>query len=412
MSAAELRWHQQDFVTQGLQRRGLELGRQAEPLEPVHQVVGQQQQVKVGLVGQVVASGDVTQGVVAFELLDDQFDSGPVVVEAPEVEWLQGQIGDENLVMIVPELKQSQLFAGIFRLRSSDHHETRRMCPAVGLIAKRGRLDAPAETAIAQAAQPTLNGRSQSSHDDVASPLLLHPVGELVIEKPFVGAQNHALALLRDFAEAGLHTLQRAAWRAHIPGPQLAMPEVAGPRFETQKRVVRAAAGLARVVPDAGTLLFAVEHQNRRVQIENQTRRCPRASQHAAQEPVVQLAQLRQGDRSYPQQKAAHRGGIGIGLQPSQKLEDTVLLQQLGRLDSFQTEHHRIQQGQEHLSHTVAVVSLEDSNFLSDGALEPGASEKAMQQVHATIMSKVAGTEADGKLARTLGHLRQKLPLG
>jgi hypothetical protein len=32
-------------------------------------------------------------------------DGGPVVVEAPEVEWLQGQIGDENWVMIASELK-------------------------------------------------------------------------------------------------------------------------------------------------------------------------------------------------------------------------------------------------------------------------------------------------------------------
>jgi hypothetical protein len=30
--------------------------------------------MKVGLVDQIVASGDVTQSVVAFELLDDQFE--------------------------------------------------------------------------------------------------------------------------------------------------------------------------------------------------------------------------------------------------------------------------------------------------------------------------------------------------
>jgi hypothetical protein len=47
----------------------------------------------------------LTQRVVAFGLFDEQFDGGPVVVEASEVEWLQGRIGDENWVMMASELK-------------------------------------------------------------------------------------------------------------------------------------------------------------------------------------------------------------------------------------------------------------------------------------------------------------------
>jgi hypothetical protein len=39
VSASELRGHQQDFVAKGLQRRRLKPGWQAEPLEPIHQVV-------------------------------------------------------------------------------------------------------------------------------------------------------------------------------------------------------------------------------------------------------------------------------------------------------------------------------------------------------------------------------------
>src|SRR3989442_8693056 len=124
--------------------------------------------MEVGFVGQVVARGDVAQGVVAFELLDDQLDGSAMVVEAPEVEWLQGQIGDENLVMIAPELKQSQLFAGILRLRPSDHYETRRMCPTVRLVVKPSGLDAPAEAAVAQTPQSPLDRRGKPCHDDVA----------------------------------------------------------------------------------------------------------------------------------------------------------------------------------------------------------------------------------------------------
>ncbi len=48
---------QEDVVPQGLQRGVLQLRRQAESLEPVDEIVPQQKQVKVGLVGEEVTGG-------------------------------------------------------------------------------------------------------------------------------------------------------------------------------------------------------------------------------------------------------------------------------------------------------------------------------------------------------------------
>jgi len=73
-------------VTQGLQRGALTLWRQAEPLEPVDEVVGEQEPDEVRFVREEVSSRDGTKGVVPFELLDEQLDARPVVVEAPEIE--------------------------------------------------------------------------------------------------------------------------------------------------------------------------------------------------------------------------------------------------------------------------------------------------------------------------------------
>ena len=91
----------------------------------------------------------------------------------------------------------------------------------------------------------------------------------------------------------------------------------------------------------------------------------------------MQLAQLWQSTRSDPQQKSPQRGGIGIGAQPSQELKHAILLQELRRLDPLQTEHHRIQQGQEHFPNGVAMVPLVKADFLRDSVLEPDAREEA-----------------------------------
>ena len=57
--------------------------------------------MEVGLVGEEVACGDAAEGVVPFELFDEQLDAGAVVVKAPEVEGTQGQIGDQDLIVVL-----------------------------------------------------------------------------------------------------------------------------------------------------------------------------------------------------------------------------------------------------------------------------------------------------------------------
>ena len=59
--SAELGGHQQDLVTQGLKRGGLQFWGQATALEPIDEVVGQQEQMEVGLVGEEVAHGNAAQ---------------------------------------------------------------------------------------------------------------------------------------------------------------------------------------------------------------------------------------------------------------------------------------------------------------------------------------------------------------
>src|SRR4029450_7959746 len=98
VGATKLGRYEEDALPQGLQGRGLQLRRQAQTLETVHKVVPEQEQMEVGLVGEEVAGGNTAEGVVPFELSDEQLHARPVVVEPPEVERLQRQVRDEHLV--------------------------------------------------------------------------------------------------------------------------------------------------------------------------------------------------------------------------------------------------------------------------------------------------------------------------
>jgi hypothetical protein len=145
-SADELSRHQQNLLAQGLESGVLELWRQTEALEPIDQIVGEQQQVKVGFVGQEVMTGDMAECVISLELANDQFDTGAVVVAAPEVERLQRQIGDQDLVVVAAELEQCQLLGRLLGLWAANDHEAIAAPPAGRLVAELGDLDAAAWT--------------------------------------------------------------------------------------------------------------------------------------------------------------------------------------------------------------------------------------------------------------------------
>src|SRR5918995_1931179 len=98
--------------------------------------------MQVSLVGKEVTRGDLAQGVVSLEFSDNALDACSTIVEAPEVEGPQIEIGNQHLVVIFPQLEQRQLWVRLFGLRSSNNHEVVRMGPANGLIRELGCLHA------------------------------------------------------------------------------------------------------------------------------------------------------------------------------------------------------------------------------------------------------------------------------
>src|ERR1700730_1338453 len=115
-SANELHRHEQNLLAQGLECRVPKGRRQTETFEPIDQVVGEQEQLKVGFVGEEVACGDTPECVIPFELANDQFDAGAIVVKAPEVERLQSEIADQDLVVVAAQLGQRQVLAPLLGL--------------------------------------------------------------------------------------------------------------------------------------------------------------------------------------------------------------------------------------------------------------------------------------------------------
>jgi hypothetical protein len=121
----------------------------------------------------------------------------------------------------------------------------------------------------------------------------------------------------------------------------------------------------------------------------------------------VQGPKLRQGRRGSPQEEPAERRGIGIARQAGEVLKDSVLAEQLRRLEAFQPEDHRVEQRQQHLADAVAMVSLDERHVPGDGVLESDAGQEPMQEIDAPIVGEVLRSKRDGQSSRSSGHLSE-----
>ncbi len=68
----------------------------------------------MGLVGREMFGGKFVQRVIAFERFDDELDGGSVVIEAPDIQQQQMQVGPNDLLDRPPEERQGQLVGRLF----------------------------------------------------------------------------------------------------------------------------------------------------------------------------------------------------------------------------------------------------------------------------------------------------------
>jgi len=360
--------------------------------------------MEVGLIGEEVAAGYVPERVIALELANDQFDPGAVVVKAPEVERLQGEVGNQNLVVVTAELEQGQLLGQLFGLRSTNDDEAATTRPPSGLVTELGGLDAGAGFGVAQVSEPAFDGSGQPGDDDETRFASLEPFDQSAIVKPLVAANDYRPYFLGNFGEADFEKVDGAAGSMNIARSQFSVPEVSALAFKAQERMVGRSSALDGVVTDPSLLLLAVDDEHGRVDVQDESRWDSPMDREAVKKTVVQSAQPREDGRGDAQQEAPQGGCIGIAWQSSEILKDAILAEQLGCLDAVEPEENGIEQRQKHLADAVAVVALMESNIGGQRVLEPDPRQEAVQHIDAAVTRQRAGAKRNSKSTRALGH--------
>ena len=128
----------QQVCTYGRQSSRGPFACQGQSPEPVYQIVGQENQMEVNLVGQEAVGWDTAQRQTSFEFANVQFASCSFLVVIPDGRRLQWKIADHHVITIIFQIPESQLRLLLLALRTwpTDNEELMWLLPIVWLVGK------------------------------------------------------------------------------------------------------------------------------------------------------------------------------------------------------------------------------------------------------------------------------------
>src|SRR4029434_2781924 len=174
--------------------------------------------------------------------------------------------------------------------------------------------------------------------------------------------------------------IQGTTGSVNIAGAQLPMPEIFGSSLEAKQWMIGTSSTLGAVVTAFCALLFSVDYKDGGIEVEDHARGQMGFGDHLGQEPVVEFAQPCQSLGCHAKQETSEGAGVGLSRQSAQVPKDTIVLQQLCCLDSFETKNDWVEDGKQQFSDSVAIVPLDKAYLCCNRILESNAGQKPMKQ--------------------------------
>lgn len=126
----------------------------------------------------------------------------------------------------------------------------------------------------------------------------------------------------------------------------------------------------------------------------------------------MEFAQPCQSLGCHAKQETSEGAWVGVSRQSAQVPKDTIVLQQLCCLDSFETKNDWVKDGKQQFADGVAIVPLDQTYLCCNRILESNAGQKTTKQIHPAIMGESLVSKRNNQFSRPLGHPGEPYLLG
>src|SRR5260370_1508689 len=191
-------------------------------------------------------------------------------------------------------------------------------------------------------------GLRLAANNNIAAARLVQITDQLSRKKSGIGQQpNPRPRHLRwDLLQTACDQSAGSSVGRRISGPQRSVPKLLAVSFKAKNRMIGRSPHFLWVVTQARPLLFAVERENNRVQVENQARSPIGKTEQLCSHLIMQLGNLPNGFGREAAQKAAQCRLVRKPLQSNQRAKQSIVLKNFGFVDAWKSSDENIEKHQ------------------------------------------------------------------
>lgn len=392
---------------------------QTNPLEVVHDVESEKEQLEECHIGNPVLGGDLGQRVIVSQFADMLFDPGSGGIEQVHSPSAHFQVGDKNMVSVLDVLEQGQLpcFCGVLWDRSAYNHIAVSLFPSVGSVPKLAYLPAVLESC--ESATPGFESDRVAllgfGHNHISVSFSVEEFDHPLPIEPRVHAETDTRPgnTFGHLGQADFDEGHGPGGAPGIAGTQRTMPELLGTGLESQKRMVRAPAMFLGVVSHPSSFYRpAVDHQNCGIQIEDQAGPLVGPVEKSPPQKIVDSYDLSDLLGSEPFEESSDRGLVREPAKSHNFLEGPVVLEDLSLVDPLHSSDDGIENGHDH----VGGLKISETRGWSETPLqqtfETQLLTKTLNQEQSSKVSEVRFLEGNGQTSQSSWHWTQCYLLG
>jgi len=415
--AHQSRWEHQEVCTDAVQRCRQIVRRQAQPLEPVHDVGCEKHQLEEGNIRGPSIGWDFAQRVIVDELSDVFLDRCPQAVKAIHAPRAQREIGHQDVIGVLAILEQRKLgrVLGIVGNWTAHHDEAVAALHLVmNLLAELGDLPAVVERLEVASSGACLDVAILPRHHHVTASRGVQEANNTAAVEARVHAKAYARAGdgRRGFGQTDFEEGHGTGRGASVAWAQAPMPEFLETGFEAKQGMVGPAAWLLGVVSYASAFGPTVDNEDRGVQIEDEGVALMGQGEQIGAQAVVKTHQLSNTFGRKAFQEPAQGALVGESLQPEHLQKSAVVLQNVGLVDTSKPHDHGVHKRQDHLRGMIFRTPLRQSDVVLEPLPQPQFVAKTLDEPHPTEVSKMAFLEGKTDFAGTFWHHAQSTLLG
>lgn len=386
------------------------LRRQTESFEPMNDIGGKQQDLKESNVGCPRIGRYFAQGIIVEEFADVFLYRGSWIVKQIDPPRADFEVGDKEVVDILFVLEQSQLlgFCRVFWSGTAQYHKAMELAPfVVDFLPELAHLPAVLKSLKFAAPSPLLEVRELLGHHHIAAPAVVEKSNHAAAVKARIHPKTDATSGNRlgylgqaDFQEG------HSSCRSHgISRSQRTVPELLEVSLEAEQGMVGTSASFFGVVANSCSLGSAIDDNNDRVQVEDQSASCVGKAEQVGPQAVVQPGQLADRFDRQALQESPQGRLIGKTPEPQHLQKGPVVLQDLGLVDSAQPHDDGKHQSHDHLGRIVKSTSVWNPHVFLNQPAQSQLVAKTLNQPHPTKVSDVGLVEGKTDFSRTFWHM-------